>query len=353
MGAGTAPTTAPSTTTATGMPPTYRAPTPPNAPALVRKSQRSGHVRLDYQLGKDSARCDSEALFRKIFASELKEPDPFVPIGSVDAVVTVRLEHDSPGFLGTIELSAVDGTVVLHDAFVERTCTDAADRVMIELMLRVFPATEPPPPPQAPPPTEGREHCQSEAIVTALRALRGRLDAQEEKNEEQEEKIRALERALAEERKRKMDLTFALSAGALITANLTSNVGPGVWLGGDVRSGPLSLGLEVRGVLPSPVFLKPYDFDVSQVVALITPSGRYGVLFGCVVAGAGVEIHEDSNLQGFHGPASQSGPVLQIGGRLGAEYFLGEGPLAREPGAKSCTPRRIPMPAMILATAPC
>ena len=119
-----------------------------------------------------------------------------------------------------------------------------------------------------------------------------------------------------------MDLTYTLSAGVLMTANLTSNVGPGVWVAGDLRSGPLMLGLDLRAVLPSRVEVGPFDRDLSQLVGLLTPCGRYSVFFGCAVAGAGVQISHDSNYPtdtptGF-------GPLVQLGARVGVEVPLGE-----------------------------
>lgn len=123
-----------------------------------------------------------------------------------------------------------------------------------------------------------------------------------------------------------MDLTYALSAGAFITANLTSNVGPGAWVGGELRAGPLALGLELRTVFPSPLAAGSYDFDLSQYVALLTPCGRYSYFFGCVVAGAGAQLSYDGNFPG--GTKSGVDPLIQLGGRIGAEVPLGDTPLA-------------------------
>jgi hypothetical protein len=119
-----------------------------------------------------------------------------------------------------------------------------------------------------------------------------------------------------------MDLTYALSAGALITANLTPNVGPGVWLGGEVRAGPISLGLELRAVLPSRVQVGPYDTDLSNYVALVVPCGRYSYFFGCVVAGGGLRIDYDSNAP--DGDTTGAGSMLQLGARLGGEVPFAE-----------------------------
>lgn len=91
-----------------------------------------------------------------------------------------------------------------------------------------------------------------------------------------------------------MDLTYALSTGVLITANLTPNVGPRVWLAGEFRAGPLSMGMELRAVLPSRVPRGPYETDLSSYGALVVPCGRYTYFFGGVVAGGGFNMDYDT-----------------------------------------------------------
>ena len=312
----------------TAMPTTIRA-SQPKVPSLLPlgTGPKPGRVRLEYELGKGSASCDSEALFRKILAAEMGEADPFVLEGPAEAVVRVYLAYDAPGFRSVVELRSVDGTVLLRNAGIERTCFDASDRAIVVLANNVF--GRPPPAPAAPDPPAPAvvvpappSPCSAENCATFQRAVGARLDAQDETIEELRERLKSLQKALDEE-KRKMDLTFALSTGALITANLTSNVGPGVWLGGEARTGPFSLGLEVRGVLPAPVFVPPFDFDLSEVVGLLTPCGRYSYFFGCVVTGAGVEVEYDTNSPGRIG-FTQVGPVLHLGGRVGIEVPFGE-----------------------------
>lgn len=115
-----------------------------------------------------------------------------------------------------------------------------------------------------------------------------------------------------------------------MTANLTSNVGPGAWIGAEGRFGPMSMGLEVRGVFPAPVFFgtkagsHDYEFDLSQVLLHAVPCGRYSYLFACMVVGVGAEMH---NSAVFLPPGEShitTGPVWQFGGRLGAEVPFGE-----------------------------
>ncbi|MFO0589948.1 MAG: hypothetical protein U0441_20570 [Polyangiaceae bacterium] len=292
---------------------------------------KPGRMRLDYQLGVGARRCDSEVIFRKVFASELGEPDPFVVTGPVDLVVAVHVEADSPGYRSIVEVRDAAGGVLAHWEGVERTCADAGDRAMLHLLANVFPwAPQPDPPPKteepAPPPVVTKEE-----FDTLRKALEARLGAQDEAIDELRERNRALQSALNETRKR-VDITYAISAGALMTANLTSNVGPGAWIGAEGRFGPVSMGLELGGVFPSPVNVvtvgTPYGFDLSLLTATLVPCGRYSYFFGCVAVGAGMEIHYDGDFDGTGGPFTHTLAIFQIGGRLGAEIPFGDSPLA-------------------------
>lgn len=304
----------------------------PNAPASGSPSAGGapapGYVRLVYALGKGTAGCDSEVMFRRLVSSETGQPDPFVLKGAATHDLEIGIRRDPPGFRTIIELRKADGTVLDHHEYAERTCADAVDRAVISVMLAVFPAPAPkqeeaPKGPGAPAAAKECDECAKRDAATQreLRDLEGRVL-------ELTRRVDALEKTSRENRRRKgdMDLSFALSTGALITANLTSNVGPGVWVGADARIKVISVGIEARAVLPSPVFLGPYDFDYSQIVGLVTPCGRYSYFFGCVVAGAGAQILRDSNYPS-PSPDTQASPLLQLGGRVGVEVPFGDTPL--------------------------
>lgn len=116
-----------------------------------------------------------------------------------------------------------------------------------------------------------------------------------------------------------------------MTANLTSNVGPGAWLGAEGRFGPVSMGLELRGVFPSQVLViqEPLkDFDYSSMTASLVPCGRYSYFFGCAIFGTGVELHTDSNFDGKGGPFTHTLAIFQLGARLGIEVPFGDSPFA-------------------------
>jgi len=276
-----------------------------------------GRVELRYQLGKGAAGCEDEATFRAWVAGKL-EGDPFARTGPAPHRLDVQITREWPGFRGVVELHDEGGRVVLSRRFLERTCQGVVDRTVAVVILSVFPPPPlpAPPPPSAPPapdcePCAAAERRDREKMRRELDTLAAELAAQR--------------RELEELRKKKdaMDLTFWLSGGALITANLTSNVGPGVWLGGEARSGPLSLGLELRGVLPASVTLGPKnDFDASQFIAFLIPCGRYSYFFGCGVAGAGAQFVYDSNYVSRL-PLGTSA-MVQLGGRIGLEIPLGD-----------------------------
>ena len=127
---------------------------------------------------------------------------------------------------------------------------------------------------------------------------------------------------------RSMDLTIGLSAYALMTVGLTANVGPGFGVGVDVRGEVLSLGLELRGVLPGTIYAaasldpsKPHttgSSDLSQWTALLVPCGRYSYFVGCGVAQGGVFLYTNE------GGALGTLPVLSFGPRVGFEVSFAE-----------------------------
>ncbi len=277
----------------------------------------AGDVALEYRVPAD---CPDERTFRERAADLFDFRDPFVPAGA-KATTNIRVDvtHDVAGYHGrVIVYNPANGDTYRMSTEDHREC----DNLAWILSHRVGMIIE----------KTGRFAIVSGKPAAPVKdeATQRRLDAMEEAIEDQRDisrdlssKMAALQKALDEEKKkRKMDLTYALSAGALITANLTSNVGPGAWVGGELRTGPIGLGLELRAVIPSQVVLGPYDFDFSRYVALLTPCGRYSYFFGCVVAGAGAQLSYDSNFPG--GSKSAVDPFLQLGGRIGVDIPFGD-----------------------------
>jgi len=279
-------------------------------------------VTLEYLVDPAAKGCPGEGALRERAADTFDFRDPFVAAGSgATSHLRIEVARGAKGYRATISIVDDGGAVLASSAEVHDDC----DALVWTLAHRVKLAVLPPPAPPAPPkaPALACDPCADRA------RMERRLDAVEEKNEEQDAKMARLERQNAElkaelERlKDKMDWTYVVSTGALMTVNLTSNVGAGAWVAGEGRYGPLSLGLELRGVFPSAVNLGPYDFDVSQMVALVTPCGRYSYVFGCVVAGVAGQIHHDSDAFGVGAPATIDG-ILTVGARLGVEVPFGD-----------------------------
>jgi len=277
-------------------------------------AQKASHGRtaLSYVVEPGTPGCDSESDFREYLAN-IAGGDPFIPMGPPQHTVQVVIRRVGNPFHGVLELRDAAGEVTYREEIVERACAAVEDRLTLLLAAVVFQSKYPPPPPSG---------C-DDACIEGLRADVARLKVTV--NELREEH-NALQKKVDEGRVRSMNLTYALSTGVLITANLTPNVGPGVWLGGEARSGPLSLGLEFRVVLPSRVPVGPYDLDLSQYVALLVPCGRYSYFFGCGVAGAGGQLEYDSNSP--TGAQGRSNGLLQFGGRLGGEVPFADNRLA-------------------------
>jgi hypothetical protein len=285
-----------------------------------------GRVKLTYRLGPRTAGCEKEAKFRAWVESDLGL-DPFVPTGEPSHELLVAIERADGDFSGSIELRDAAGRVLLRERPMERTCRDIMDKLVVITLVTMF----------WPEPKQKEESCENactKKLQEEIDELRAKYEELRERNEREalarqkerrrlEERIEELEarsRAMQDELKKRtvaaMDLAGALSTSVLITANLTPNVGPAVQVGGELRSGPFSFGLDLRSVLPSRVEVgpaaNPDRWDLSQYVALAVPCGRYRYFFGCVVGGAGFQI-------GAVAGEIHTNPLLQLGGRLGAE----------------------------------
>jgi len=110
-----------------------------------------------------------------------------------------------------------------------------------------------------------------------------------------------------------MDLAIVVSTTVLVTAGFTADAGPAVQLGAEVRGDWLSLGLELRGVLPGKVYardrLNPAvnytserSVDISQLSGLLVPCVRFAKYFaGCGVVQAGGLISQSPVQTGLAG----------------------------------------------------
>lgn len=278
----------------------------------------AGDTALDYQT--PGGACPDEAEFRDRVADLYGFEDAFVRPGAhAHTLIRVVVTRTPSGYRAVLFVfDPATGTLLRHSTPQEGSSCDSLIWLLSHrLRLILSPKATPKSPPSNQAPTNDPE------VQRRLDALEEAVEDHEAIHQELRTRIAILQRALDDEKKRKMDLTYALSAGALLTANLTSNVGPGAWVGGELRAGPIALGLELRTVFPSSVVAtSAYDFDLSQYVALLTPCGRYSYFFGCAVAGAGAQLSFDSNFPG--GTKSRTSPLIQLGGRVGAEVPFGD-----------------------------
>jgi hypothetical protein len=119
-----------------------------------------------------------------------------------------------------------------------------------------------------------------------------------------------------------MDVKLAISAYGMMSWLLTPNAAPAVGLSVDARGEVISVGGELRAVLPSRVLMTerlpgatssyPVEMDVSQVSLLLVPCTRWRYFVGCGVAQAGLFLYQTS-------AATEQGLVFGLGPRVGFE----------------------------------
>jgi hypothetical protein len=121
-----------------------------------------------------------------------------------------------------------------------------------------------------------------------------------------------------------MDPFFLIKAAPLLSAGFTANPALGVHVGAELRGEMVSVGIEIRYVLPGRVdATEPADpilessvhsFDLSQISALLVPCLRFATYFaGCLPALGGAAI--------AHPPVELGVVALfAIGPRLTADY---------------------------------
>jgi hypothetical protein len=286
------------------------------APAVPEP--RAGDVGITYE---HPPGCPVEGLFREWTADLYGFGDPFVDDG-VQATfwLQVKVERSGSGYLARALLLGPGVNVRARFAAHHESC----DAVMYDLAHRVRQVVQPAPRVQPAPPPRAAPEPEADKAGRRMDRLEEANEALEEQNRALGARMARLEREL-DERKKRMNLTYTLAVGALMTAHYTSDVGPGVWLSGALWSGPLGLGLDLRAVLPARIAIGPYDRDLSQLAALVTPCARYSIFFGCAVAGAGVQIDADNDVVFAPGyPNVGYVELVQLGGRLGVDVPLGE-----------------------------
>ncbi len=282
------------------------------------RAQVKGAPRLEFSAPPG---CPNEATFRNDVAIFFGGQDPFNP--TAPDVVRVTFTKIPGGYRGTVQYTPPKG-----DPWPAQSSTGAPCGLLFQSVARTaslrVPDPPPPgtpaptpitPPPEAapaePPPSKPPDPVASkppEVFVPPPKTPTKPPPAP----------------------KSPMDLTIALSASALMTAGFTADVGPAFQIGAEARYQDwFSLGLEVRGVLPSVVYARekvdktnpytrPQSFDISQVTALLVPCFRFKTYFAaCGVAQGGGLIDRESNDGGIQG-------TFAFGPRFAVEFPFAE-----------------------------
>lgn len=125
-----------------------------------------------------------------------------------------------------------------------------------------------------------------------------------------------------------MNVSFFLSAGALVSAGYTADFGPGLIVSAAMQPAPwLSIALEPRLMFPSRAvaqetldpsrpLLGKRDFDVSNLSAALVPCAHLGLFLVCGVALVSYSIQKSTVLE-------TDATVYALGPRLGLRIPLG------------------------------
>ncbi len=261
--------------------------------------------------------CFGESSFRDAVAIFFGGADPFDP--NAPDVVRVTFTKIPGGYRGAVQYTPPSGDPWPAQEKTGASCASLFDDLSLTASLRVPdhpPKIAPAPPPPDPPP-KPPDRAVAKPPESFVPPPTPRPD------------FRTRTTPLPPESK-PMDLTIALSASALMTAGFTADVGPAIQIGAEARYQDwFSLGLEVRGVLPSRIYARgvldktnPYSseryLDASQVTGLLVPCFRFKVYFAaCAVGQVGTIITQspvDSHILGS----------FALGPRLALELPLGE-----------------------------
>lgn len=281
-----------------------------------------GDTALTYVRGRGAEGCPEEAEFRVRAASAFDDEDPFVGKGEV-AGSRMRVEITRSGGLYRGVYSRVDeqGNALTASVEEHRDC-DAlvwmlADRMHLSIRRRPVPAPACPAcsepvcpacPPRPPPAAPVCDAACMELIKEDLCKRYGRC----------------------------MDLTVTVMAGGLMSAGWTLDVGPGAWLGFEVRHDWLSVGAEFRGMFPAAAlgyYNSPPYSDLLSFSGVLVPCARWKVLFGCLAVElgqwtftlpGGISARERSDVLFGAGPRAGVDVPIAAGfsGRAFAEMLL-------------------------------
>lgn len=273
----------------------------------------SGDTALVYVQGKGAEGCPGEDTFRTRSAPAFEDEDPFVPAGqAASARIRVEITREGGTYRGVYSRLDAQGNARTASVEEHRDC-DAlvwmlADRMHLSIARRPPPVSTCPACPRCPacPPHQPAGPAVCDAAC-----------------------MERIKDELCERYGHCMDLTLTVMAGGLMSAGWTLDVGPGAWLGFEVRHDWLSVGAEMRGMFPAAAlryYDSPPDSDLLSFSGLFVPCARWKVLFGCLM----VELGQVTfTVPGGLDFKEVSDVLFSFGPRVGVDVPIGRGFSAR------------------------
>jgi hypothetical protein len=261
----------------------------------------SPSARLVYARAPDAATCPAEADLRKAVAVRLGY-DPFFPTAT--KTVVVQVSRAKKGFRAHVQIVGDDGNVRGERDLATNgdDCTElvTSTALAVSLALDDLDAAEPTPPPPKPEP----QPPEPAAPVSPPEPPRPSAERPPEPPPPPEERPRAW------------------LAGIGPSVAVGTSPSPAFGLGGSVavRFGTLQLRADLRGDLPASADVAPGRVSTNAVIGSIAACARGDVLFACAGPGFGWLF---ARTESIVRPASDDGPLVPAGLRLGAELALG------------------------------
>lgn len=272
-----------------------------------RQSPVEGDVTLEYHRGAATTACPDEAAFRERSSDSFDFHDPFVAPGA-PAGSHMRIDIARDGLLHRGTLSIVDAhgdalaTSVEEHADCDALVWVLGHRVALAILRRPAPARAlaaaggslaagAPPPSAPPPPTPSAAGAPAPATtpVPPDRAAATPPPPRPRDPAASPSPAAPCDGPCLAERP---SFTTTVLAGGLMTAGWTAELGPGAWLGFEVKRHDFSLGLEGRGLFPArTIRFEPHlTSDAATFSGLLVPCAHWRVLAACAFFEAGSYI---------------------------------------------------------------
>lgn len=286
---------------------------------------------LEYEKRPGAEECPGEEYFRDLVElqrrtrdKEFLRPDPY---DDASVVVRVTLERADGKFRGTItHLPPAGAEAEEPKVYVNSECVDLLRDLAFPASF-FLPFVPFPPPPASGPAAPQLPPVRCPACPPPAPPPRA-CDPQRKGDPDNDRACLALLATLGSIYGPRMDPSFWLGGGPLMTLLFTSDPGPGFFLTGILQGRHWSVGVEAQVTLPAPIRVDTpgggADFDRSSFVGLLVPCGRVGeqVRFvGCAVLGAGAVISYDSQAPTLKTGVSEA---FRLGPRAGVEVLLGD-----------------------------